>query len=591
MAIARRFGLWWAGRLCFCHQESVSKKKLPREDYQPRLTRRSKATCRGLALCRLLKILYALPNPIFYTHRNLPAMSSSHNNEQEQDPREGEGEEEAAILDPNDAAEEFIDDGDAAMDSGDEYEGEDGDDEIMQEVQLQNDSSAYFDQHKDSIFCIAQHPLHPNIIATGGSEGEDAGGIGYIFDSTPEAPPVLPASYQSAPSEGVERKGLVPIFAIEGHTDSINGLAFTLPKGEFLVSGGLDGKLRTYAPERQSWKFLAEVQEVEEINWLIACPNPAFQNTVALGANDGSVWVYTIDPSSADAPLQIIQSYFLHTESCTAGAWSTDGKLLATVSEDGSLYVWDVFGDAAAAGVTQGESGQTVVGLTSADQRFAVEGGLFSVAIAPSGAFVVVGGAGGAIKVVGLPRLSIDAPNSAVTGRGGVGAAAKTKGGKQASGKASTSGASAGQAGQILADLQAQSDGIETLAFAPPPLTLLAAGSVDGSIALFDSAHRFAVRRHIKEAHEDFSVVKVDFVKNSRTGGWLLTSCGMDGVVRRWDTRGGTGTANSGFLREWKGHRGDGEGGGVLGFVQGDGERIVTAGDDSISLVFEAPLA
>jgi ribosome assembly protein SQT1 len=515
-------------------------------------------------------------------------MSPPYDNEYE-DPHDGE--EEAAMLDPNEAGEEIIDDGDAAMDSGSDYEGEGGDDEIMQEVQLQNDSAAYFDQHKDSIFCIAQHPLYPNIVATGGSEGEDAGGIGYIFDTTPEDRPVLPASYQSAPQERVERKGQVALFTLEGHTDSINGLAFTLPRGEFLVSGGLDGKLRAWAANGQSWKFLAEAQEVEEINWLIACPNPAYPNTIALGANDGSVWVYTIDGSSADAPLQIVQSYFLHTESCTAGAWSADGKLLATVSEDGSLYVYDVFGEAAAAGLTQGDGGQTVVGLTSLDQRFAVEGGLFSVAIAPSGAFVVVGGAGGSIKVVGLPRLSTEASGAAPAGRAGAGAASKAKGGKQAGGKASGGGASAGQAGQILADLQAQGDGIETLAFAPPPLTLLAAGSVDGSIALYDSAHRFAVRRHIKEAHEDFSVVKLEFVKNARTGGWLLTSCGMDGVVRRWDTRGGTTAANSGFLREWKGHRGDGEGGGVLGFVQGDGERIVTAGDDGISLVFEAPLA
>jgi len=515
---------------------------------------------------------------------------SSHNDDHEQDTHEEE--EEAAMLDPNEAAEEFVDDGDAAMDSGDnDDEGDVGEDEIMQEVQLQNDSSAYFDKHKDSIFCIAQHPIHPHIVATGGSEGEDSGGIGYIFDSTPEEGPVLPASYQSAPSEGAERKGIVPIFTIDGHTDSINGLAFTLPKGEFLVSGGLDGKLRTFAASGQSWKFLGEAQEVEEINWLIACPNPTYPNTIALGANDGSVWVYTIDSSSLDAPLQIVQSYFTHTESCTAGAWSTDGKLLATVSEDSSLYVWDVFGEAAAAGLTQGESGQSVVGLTSSDQRFAVEGGLYSVAIAPSGAFVAVGGAGGAIKIIGLPRLGTEASGSTVSGKGAAGASSKAKGGKQVGGKSTAAGASAGQAGQILADLQAQSDGIETLAFAPPPLTLLAAGSVDGSIALFDSAYRFAVRRHIKEAHEDFSVVKVEFVNNPKTGEWLLTSCGMDGVVRRWDTRGGTAAANSGFLKEWKGHRGDGEGGGVLGFVQGIGDRIVTAGDDSISLVFEAPLA
>ncbi|EQL01149.1 60S ribosome biogenesis protein Sqt1 [Ophiocordyceps sinensis CO18] len=75
---------------------------------------------------------------------------------------------------------------------------------------------------------------------------------------------------------------------------------------------------------------------------------------------------------------------------------------------------------------------------------------------------------------------------------------------------------------------------------------------------------------------------------------WLLTSCGMDGVVRRWDLRAGGATgssaaADAGLLKEWRGHRGDGEGGGVLCFVQGQtGERVVTAGDDGLALVFEA---
>jgi ribosome assembly protein SQT1 len=494
-------------------------------------------------------------------------MSSSHQ------PVEGDDfDEEAAMLDPDEAAEEISEDMDAAMDSGDE-------DDMQEEIQLQNDSAAHFDLHKDSIFAIAQHPLFPNIVATGGSEGEDAGGIGYIFDSTPPQRPVLPASYQSAPNEPAERKSLDALFTLEGHNDSINAIVFTLPKGEFLVSGGLDGKLRAYASKSlraRSWQFLAEAQEVEEINWLSVCPHPSYANTIALGANDGSVWVYTIDASAKDDPLQIVQSYFLHTGPCTAGAWTPDGKMLATVSEDGSLYVLDVFGEAAAAGAGEG---QAVVSLTAQDQRFAVEGGLYSIAVSPTGAFLVVGGAGGTMKVIGLPRLTTDA------------AAPKAKGGKKAPAASAT-----GQAGQILADLQAQSDGIETLAFAPPPLTLLAAGSVDGSIALYDSAHRFAVRRHIKEAHEDYSVVKVEFVNTSLGGatssaagvseGWILTSCGMDGVVRRWDTRGGTAMANSGFIREWKGHRGEGEGGGVLGFVQAGG-RIVTAGDDGVALVFE----
>lgn len=43
-----------------------------------------------------------------------------------------------------------------------------------------------------------------------------------------------------------------------------------------------------------------------------------------------------------------------------------------------------------------------------------------------------------------------------------------------------------------------------------------------------------------------------------------------------------------GLIKEWKGYRGGGEGGGVLGFVQGvDGERVVIVGDDFVVLVFE----
>ncbi|RWA07553.1 hypothetical protein EKO27_g7549 [Xylaria grammica] len=481
------------------------------------------------------------------------------------------------MLDADDALEEVEDiEGDIAMDS---------DDEEPIEINIHNDSVAYFDAHKDSVFAIAQHPTQPTLIATGGSEGEgdDAPGKGYVFDTSPVVGrPVLPASYNADPSAPQQKSTeLQPLYTIEGHTDSINTLAFTLPRGEFLVSGGLDGRMRVYqlsvdARNKASFTFLAESQEVPEINWIAPCPvAPNSQiivaNTVALGASDGSVWVYTIDPSDASNPLQIVQSYFLHTESCTAGAWSPDGKFLATVSEDSSLLVWDVWGEAAANGLTN-DNGQTVVSLNSSDQRFAVEGGLYSVAIDPKTSFVAVGGAGGAIKIVGLPRLGVDSHAASS---------------KQSKTKAKGADAGGSQGGTILADLHTQGDGIETLSFSPTN-PLLAAGSVDGSIVIYDTSRRFAVRRHIKDAHEEFSVVKVEFVKGLGDG-WLLTSCGMDGVVRRWDVRGAAGASTESMVKEWKGHRGDGEGGGVLGFVQGStGERIVTAGDDGIVLVFEA---
>lgn len=488
----------------------------------------------------------------------------------------------------------------------------DADDDDHEEVQLVNDSVAYFDAHKDSVFAIAQHPTNPNVIATGGSEGdaEDAPGKGYVFIvprelGQKEDGPVLPPSYAADPSAAAKNMAsqkeniqITPAFAVDGHTDSINALAFTLPKGEFLVSGGLDGRLRAYRFDaaKPSFTFIGESQEVPEINWLAPCPNTDYPNSIALGASDGSVWVYTVDPSDAAAPLQIVQTYFLHTTSCTAGAWTPDGTLLATVDEDSSLYVWDVWGLAASKGLV-GDNGQTVVSLTAQDQRFEVEGGLYSVAVEPRGGFLAAGGAGGSIRIVSLPRLT-EQTAGATPQAGSKAAKAKGKaaGGRAAGGEA--------QAGQILAALQVQTDSIETLSFLPASATipLLAAGSVDGSVTVFDPSRQFQIRRNIPGAHEEFSVVKVEWVKQPQTTGsaaaqqqWLLTSCGMDGVVRRWNLQGATpsqhapNAAVAGLEKEWRGHRGDGEGGGVLGFVQGvDGTRIVTAGDDGLALVFQA---
>lgn len=476
-------------------------------------------------------------------------------------------EDDSDLLDDAEAAEEIEEDSDQPMDSDPE------DDAGYTALQLQNDSSAHFDLHSDSIFTIAQHPLEPSIIATGG--GDDTT---YIF-SVDSPAPILPPSYESNPEPG--RASLKPLAKLTGHTDSISALAYTLPHGEYLISGGLDSRVRAHSSKEQSYPLVAEAQEdTGEINFLSPCPHPLYPNTFALGGSNGSVWVYTVDATDQAAPLKILQTYFLHGSSCTAGAWSPDGKLLATVSQDGSFYVWDVFGEASAAGVLGSGGNQFVVGLTTEDQRFAVDGGLFSVAVAPGGAFAVVGGAEGMLRIIGLPRLA-GVPESATKSMKGGGAKNKNAGGKKAGGPG---GASAGQAGQILESLKIQEGNVETLAFSASPPTLLAAGSVDGSIVLLDTAHRFAVRRHIREAHEDQAVVKIEFAPSPN--GNLLTSCGLDGVVRRWDTRGGTAASRQGLQREWQGHAG-GETGGVMGFVQGGEKKIITAGDDSISLVFD----
>jgi ribosome assembly protein SQT1 len=497
---------------------------------------------------------------------------STHN--PHQDVSDDEPSDEEAMIGADEAEEEIEDDGDVQMDSGDEEMQED------EVILLQNDSVAHFDAHTDSVFCIAQHPVHPSIVATGG--GDD---VGYIWDTTPPPGPVLPSSYESNPQPR-ERKGQDVIAKLEGHKDSINGITFTLPKGEYVVTAGLDSRVRVWHDKQgdgKSWTFLAEAAEdFEDINWISPCPAPDHPNTFALGTANGSVWVYSVDAAEKAAPLTSIQAYYVHSAPCTAGAWTPDGKLLATVSEESSFYVWDVWGDAAAAGFGSGQGAQHIIGLTGEDERFRVEGGLYSIAVSPGGALCAVGGADGEVRVVGLPRFNVP---TAPVGQKGAGARSKPAGGKQSAAKGATG--SQGQAGQILASLQAQSDSIESIAFAPPPLTIMATASVDGSIVLFDAAHNFAKRRKIEAAHEEEAVIRLEFVKGNSG---LLTSCGNDGVVRRWDVRGGTAAAAQGLKGEWKGHRGGGEGGGIMGFVQGSGDRIITAGDDGVGLVFTAPL-
>lgn len=498
-------------------------------------------------------------------------------------------------LQADDAEEIFERDEDQDMDIDGEDEG-DQNMTIEDEITFQNDSAAHFDSHTDSVFCVAQHPVHNHIVVTG--SGDDTA---YIFDSTPAPRPVLPSSYETTPQPR-EREALQPLAKLDGHTDTVNAVIFTEPAGEYAITAGLDGKLRAYrdtTPQKTgtAWEFFGEAQEVEEINWMAACPyqkgSEEKENVIAIGANDGSAWVFRVDHTDSANPISIIQTFFSHTESCTAGAWTPDGNLLATVSEEGSFYVYDVFGAAAAAGIEYSPGTNAILGLTAEDQRFAVIGGLYTIAISPSGGIAAVGGAEGNIRVVGLPRITAAGPSAK-----GKGAAPKSAG--------------ATAAGTIMAALQTQTDNVESLSFSQPPFTLLAASSVDGSIAIYDAAHRFAVRRHIQEAHDGAPVVKVEFLPSNRQVGapvsgplasasaaqqnrsWMLTSVGLDGVVRRWDARGGTTAAAQGLMQEWKGHMGlteneDGEqSGGIMGFVQNlDGKRIVTAGDDGISLVFE----
>ena len=433
-------------------------------------------------------------------------------------------------------------------------------------IEVENDSKAYFDGHSSSIFSISAHPANPSLFLTGG--GDD---VAYIWTTT-TATTATPAD-----DAAVVPRECKTVRKLDAHADSVVATAFTAPDGAFALTAGLDGAIHLYAAAA-GWALADRVQEVDEVIWMAAHPH---EPAVAVGCSDGSVWLYDVDSdgggggatATAKARLAIRHAMHSHTASCSAGLFARAGALLVTVSEDGSLYGWDT------------AAGHALLALTAADARFAITGGLFSLAVSPSGAVAAVGGATGEICVVGLPAP--DSPFTPASTIATTAAAAATAREKRTSSRPQPGGGGStggGQAGQMVARMQAHSESVESLSF-HPSIPLLASGSVDGTIALYDAARGYAVR-HTLHGHVD-AVVKVDFAAPGpaaqAAAGWVLTSCGIDGSVRRWDARAGVQTA---CLRGHLGGNGAEGEGGVLGFVQ-TRDRIVTAGDDGVALVFE----
>lgn len=164
--------------------------------------------------------------------------------------------------------------------------------------------------------------------------------------------------------------------------------------------------------------------------------------------------------------------------------------------------------------------------LLSIDARFDA-GPLTSLAINPASTVVAVGGTDGLIKLLNLST------------------------------------------GNILASLGAKTgDSIESLAWATT-LSLLAAGSVDGRIYLYDT-QSYRLRNTL--SHDDAVTAMV-----LHGGSFELTTTSIDKSVRRWDIRTGQETARR------TGHQ-DAIVGGLA--VSKDGMKAVTGGDDTVALVW-----
>lgn len=316
------------------------------------------------------------------------------------------------------------------------------------------------------------------------------------------------------------------------HTESVIGGGFT-SDGKFLITGDMNGKILCHKSLKggAQWKLCGELQEVEEIVWIKV--HPTIPNIFAFGATDGSVWCYQIDSQSGS--LDQVMSGFVHQQDCNMGEFinieeGENNLTLVTCSLDSTIVGWNCY------------TAQPIFKITSSE-----------------------------LKGVVAPWVSLSKAPTALTNNAQIVACGSNNG------ILAIVNCTSGTVLQLttVIELQPEQDeldaSVESIAWSPK-FSLMAIGLVCGDILLYDTMtwrvrHKFVL--------ED-SVTKLQF--DETTGFNLFASC-INGKVYEFDSR----TGKEVFV--CVGHNM-----GVLDFVVIEGgKKLITAGDEGVSLVFQLP--
>lgn len=364
-----------------------------------------------------------------------------------------------------------------------------GDDHI--ELDMSNNSSAYFDLHQDSVYLIATHPRLPLVVSGGGDNK------GYVW-----------VTHRSPPKLACE---------LTGHTESIVAGGFTAD-GNFLVTGDMNGQLRVWRARAggEKWEFLASSQEVDEIVWIRFHPRLPL---VSVGAQDGSVWVY--DCATQFSNVAVLNAHSLATTDAVFVGDDDDRPFLLTCAEDAIIVCWNIYENRAL--------------YNLGPMQLMGEHPWVKLALSPSGRTFAAGAQDGALVIVkcenGQLLETIDTTDGGVP------------------------------------DDSRSLEGISWCGKAP----LLAVGNVNGDVWFYDIAS-WRARSHFKL--ED-AVTGLQFVRETR----FLVVSGMDGTLGVWDA------VSVEQIWNCQGHSG-----GILDFaIQENGNRIISAGDEGVCLVFNRP--
>lgn len=324
--------------------------------------------------------------------------------------------------------------------------------------------------------------------------------------------------------------------SIISHTESVICSSFT-SDGKFLITADMNGKILVHAGLKggSQWKQVSELNEVQEVVWLNT--HPVVPAIFAFGAVDGSVWCYQI--SEQDGSLDQLMSGFAHTQDCTMGEFinldkGEESVEIVTCSLDSTIIGWNCY------------TGQQLFKVSQAE-----------------------------LKGLEAPWVSLSvAPSQLTNGNSGI-IAAGANNGVLAVFNANNNGAILHLETVVeLKDDQEELDAsIESICWSPK-FPLMAVGLVGGQILLYDT-NSWRIRRQF--ILED-SITKLIF-----DGDDIFASC-INGKVYQYDAK----TGSEKFV--CTGHNM-----GVLDFIivhskdTSQPRKVITAGDEGVSLVFEVP--
>lgn len=348
-------------------------------------------------------------------------------------------------------------------------------DEEIEEVDLRNNSTTYFDAHKDSVYLIASHPTLPLAVSGGGDD------CAFLWTTHTSPPKVLAK--------------------LDEPTESVIAGGFTAD-GNWLVLGDMSGRVLAYKKSKsgEKWSLVSNIQETEEVVAINFHPSlPLF----AVSSADGSIWLYEL---SLEGQGTLINASVLSVHTMPAAATAFVGEdsspRLVSASEDGTVMMWDVY------------TGNPIYTVDHAKLRG--EHPFVSIALSPTLKTAAVGSMDGLVVLIRLEDGSVlrTVDTSAASA-------------KPITEKPTLQITNTAHNSDDADDEEMSGDSVEGLAWGTK-VNLVATGNVDGVVTLWDIS---TWRPRTSFTLQD-SVTKLQFVPNTR----FLVVSSMDSTVSMYDS-------------------------------------------------------